>query len=146
MVDRSQKMPTVLYAEDDLEHRTMVRVALGNTDIELIEAADGEEAIHKIQTEQPDLILLDLFMPKTDGYKVMQAIKDNPATQNIPIIVLSAWPTGDNRKRAKEAGAADFVIKPYDPFQLIDLIKQYLIPRSNSPQTNGESDPASLVA
>jgi CheY-like chemotaxis protein len=139
-------MPTVLYAEDDLEHRTMVRVALGNTDVDLIEAADGEEAIQKIQAEQPDLILLDLFMPKLDGYKVMYAVKADPATKNIPIIVLSAWPTGDNRKRAKEAGAADFVIKPYDPFQLIDLIKHYLNPPLNTADPNPESDSASLPA
>lgn len=139
-------MPTVLYAEDDLEHRTMVRVALGNTDVDLIEAADGEEAIQKIQAEQPDLILLDLFMPKFDGYKVMHAVKADPATKNIPIIVLSAWPTGDNRKRAKEAGAADFVIKPYDPFQLIDLIKRYLNTPLHTADPNPESDSASLTA
>ncbi len=126
-------MPTVLYAEDDVEHRTMVRVALGNTDIDLIEATDGEDAVQKIQREQPDLILLDLFMPKLDGYKVMKAVKGNPATKEIPIIVLSAWPTGDNRKRAKQAGAIEFVIKPYDPIQLVELIKEYVMARPVSP-------------
>ncbi|MEW5961291.1 MAG: response regulator [Chloroflexota bacterium] len=119
-------MPTVLYAEDDAEHRLMVRIILRDTGITLIEAVDGVEALQKIQDHRPDLILLDLFMPKLDGHGVMKALKADPATQDIPIVVLSAWPTGDNRKRAKLAGAVEFVTKPYKPEQLAALIKKYV--------------------
>ncbi len=119
-------MPTILYAEDDYEHRTMMRLVFNNTSYTLIEAQNGQEALEKIGFEQPDLVLLDLFMPKVDGYGVMKALKTNPDTQTIPIVVLSAWPTGDTRKRTKEAGASEFVAKPYDPFELVSIVKTQL--------------------
>ena len=119
-------MPTILYAEDDSEHRIMMRIIMKNTDITLVEANNGQEALQKIQYQRPDLVLLDLFMPKVDGYGVMEALKANPETQNIPIIVLSAWPTIDTRKRTEQAGAIDFIAKPYDPFELVKVVKDQL--------------------
>ena len=83
-------MPTVLYAEDDAEHRAMMQVILKNSDITLIEASNGQEALQQVQKQSPDLILLDLFMPKLDGHGVMEALKSDPDTKHIPIIVLSA--------------------------------------------------------
>ncbi len=124
-------MPAVLHAEDDPDHRDMVRMALKNTNIFLIEAVDGEEALRKIEDQLPDLILLDLFMPRMDGFSVMEAVKANPRVSHIPIIVLSAWPTGDNRKRTREAGAIEFVAKPYQPAQLVALIQEVLASQSN---------------
>ena len=119
-------MPTVLYAEDDSEHRIMMRLIMKNTDITLIEAHNGQEALQKIQYQRPDLILLDLFMPRVDGYGVMEALKANPQTSDIPIIVLSAWPTKDILRRTKQAGANDFIAKPYDPFKLVEIVKEQL--------------------
>ena len=119
-------MPTVIYAEDDPDHRAMVRLTLRNTNITLIEAVDGQEALEKILTQSPDLVLLDLFMPRLDGFGVMETLKANPRTRHIPIIVLSAWPTGDNRKRTQEAGAIEFVAKPYEPTELVRLLQQTL--------------------
>ena len=129
-------MPTVLYAEDDPEHRTMVRMALKHTNIVLIEAADGQEALYKIEAQLPDLILLDLFMPRLDGFSVMEAAKANPRIKHIPIIVLSAWPTGDNRKRTRKAGAIEFVAKPYEPIQLVALIREVLALQPDSVPPN----------
>ena len=119
-------MPTILYAEDDSEHRIMMRIIMKNTNITLIEAHNGQEALQKIQYQRPDLILLDLFMPRVDGYGVMEALKSNPETRDIPIIVLSAWPTKDSRKRSEKAGAVDFIAKPYDPFELVRVVKNQL--------------------
>ena len=119
-------MPTILYAEDDVEHRTMMRVIVKTANITLIEAGDGAEALYQIRSQRPDLVLLDLFMPKMDGFGVMEAVQADPNLKYIPIIVLSAWPTGDNRERARQAGAVDFVSKPYDPVQLIGLIQKNL--------------------
>lgn len=123
-------MPTVLYAEDDKEHRLMMKIILKGQNIVLLEAGDGKEAVQKIKSQLPDLILLDLFMPKLDGFGVMEAVRSTPEIRHIPIVVLSAWPTGDNRQRARKAGAVDFLAKPYDPMQLIYLIKKYLPPTS----------------
>jgi CheY-like chemotaxis protein len=119
-------MPTVLYADDEQEHRLMMQVIMKNEEITLLEAANGEEAIETIKHQQPNLVLLDLFMPRIDGFGVLQAIKSDPKTRDIPIIILSAWPTGDNRERARNFGAVDFVAKPYDPLRLIQLVQQHL--------------------
>lgn len=124
-------MPTVLYAEDDPEHRNMMRMTLKDANIILIEAVDGQEALQKIETQHPDLIVLDLFMPRLDGFSVMETVRANPRTRHIPIIVLSAWPTGDNRKRTRKAGASEFVAKPYQPRALVKLIKNTLAGQAN---------------
>ena len=125
-------MPTILYAEDDSEHREMMRVIMKNTNITLVEATNGQEALQKIQHQHPDLILLDLFMPKLDGHGVMEALRSDPETRSIPIIVLSAWSTGDNRKRAKNAGAKSFIAKPYDPMELIEVVNNHLAAKRNT--------------
>jgi len=135
-------MPTVLYAEDDPEHRDMMRMTFKDTNIILIEAVDGHEALQKIQAQHPDLIVLDLFMPRLDGFSVMEAVRANPNTRHIPIIVLSAWPTGDNRKRTKKAGASEFVAKPYQPSELIKLIENTLADQSNLVPLKPKSDTA----
>jgi CheY-like chemotaxis protein len=119
-------MPLVLYAEDDAEHRLMMRVILKNTNIKLLEASNGEETLQKIRDRRPDLVLLDLFMPKLDGFGVMDIVKADPELQQTTIVVLSAWPTGDNRERARLAGAVDFIAKPYDPVELVNLLNNYL--------------------
>ena len=119
-------MPTVLYAEDDIEHRDMMRIILQDSNITLVEASNGVEALQEVQKQRFDLILLDLFMPKLDGHGVMEALKSDPKTKNIPIIVLSAWSTGDNRKRAQNAGAREFIAKPYDPVELMETVSTYL--------------------
>ncbi len=119
-------MPTVLHIEDDLEHRMTMRAMLKKTKFTLVEATNGQEALQKIWQQHFDLILLDLFLPYVDGFSVMEAIKSNPRISHLPIIVLSAWPTGDNRARAKKAGASYFVSKPYNLNKLVRLINKIL--------------------
>lgn len=120
-------MPTILYAEDEQEHRMMMQVILKNQEgVTLLEASNGEEAIEEAMRHRPDLVLLDLFMPKVDGFGVLEAMKADPTTQHIPVIILSAWHTGDNRERASNSGAADFLNKPYDPLELMNVVKKYL--------------------
>jgi len=104
----------------------MMRVIMQGTNITLVEATNGVEALEMAKDQPPDLILLDLFMPKLDGHGVMEALKSDPKTENIPIIVLSAWSTGDNRKRARGAGARSFIAKPYDPAELMQLVNSHL--------------------
>lgn len=119
-------MTTILYAEDNPEHRLMVHLLLKDLGISLVEAADGEETLEKIETETPDLILLDLYIPKIDGYELLKLIKSNPETSHIPIIVLTAWPGSDNRHRVYRAGGSHFIPKPFDPFELAALVEAYL--------------------
>jgi twitching motility two-component system response regulator PilH len=139
-------MPTVLYAEDDPEHRDMMRMTLKNSNIILIEAIDGQEALQKIEEQCPDLIVLDLFMPRLDGFSVMEAVRSNPRTRHIPIIILSAWPTGDNRKRTRKAGASEFVAKPYKPAELVKLIERTLAGQANLVPFKPKPDTSPLMA
>ena len=139
-------MPTILYADDEQEHRLMMQVILKNEKITLLEAANGEDAIKAIKLQQPNLVLLDLFMPRIDGFGVLQAVKSDPETRHIPIIILSAWPTGDNRERARNFGAVDFIAKPYDPLRLIELVQKHLsaVPEPDLPKVSkGDTAPLS---
>ncbi len=122
----------LLYAEDDSEHRMMMRLIIKETNATLVGAANGREALQKIQEQQPDLVLLDLFMPELDGFGVMEALKSNPETRHIPIIIVSACLDAENRKRAIKAGALDFIAKPYDPIELIELVDKHLTSKISS--------------
>jgi len=119
-------MPTIFYAEDDLDQQLMMRILLEKHDYTFLSADNGVEAVKEIKSFIPDLILLDLFMPYLDGLGVLKAIKADPLTAHIPVLILSAWPTGDNRKRAEEAGAAGFVPKPFVPAQFVEIIAWHL--------------------
>jgi len=132
-------MPTILYAEDDLDQVKMMRILLEKQGYNFLEAKDGAEAIKKIKSVIPDLVLLDLFMPFVDGFGVLKAVKGDPLTAHIPVIILSAWPTGDNRERTTQAGAAQFVAKPYVPSQFVEIIERHLSPGNTEPLT--ESTP-----
>jgi CheY-like chemotaxis protein len=127
-------MAKVLYAEDDSDHRLMMRAVFKGLDITLIEAVNGEDALEKVHEYQPDLILLDLLMPKIDGFGVLTRLKSSRFTRHIPVIILSAWPTGDNRQRLLQAGAKNFVTKPYDPIQFAQYVKQELDAITISPK------------
>jgi CheY-like chemotaxis protein len=116
-------MTTILYVEDDPEHCLLVGKLLNSRGFTVEIARDGLEGVAKAQELRPDLILLDLYLPRLDGFGVMKQLKEDPITANIPIVVISAWPTGDNRQRVQNAGARGFVAKPFKVNELLDLIQ-----------------------
>ncbi len=119
-------MPTILCIEDDADHRLMVHTILTGMGFATAQARNGGDGVALAKAVRPDLILLDLYMPKMDGFGVMKSLKEDPLTCNIPIIIVSAWLSGDHRQRALEAGAIDIVGKPYDPEALANLIQRCL--------------------
>ena len=98
-------------------------LVLGNQGYDIVEAGDGEEAITMAFTQKPDLILLDLRLPKVDGYQVCQTLKGNPITSGIPIIMLTALNATPNKIKGIEFGADDYVDKPFDLDELAARIK-----------------------
>jgi CheY-like chemotaxis protein len=106
-------MSRVLYVEDDAEHCLMLSNILTSQGFTVETARNGLEGVEKARVWHPDVILLDLLLPHMDGFGVMVSLKEDPTTQNIPIHVISAWPTADNRKRVQEAGAQSFIAKPF---------------------------------
>lgn len=120
-------MPKILIADDEPSLRLLVRATLSvNKSFELIEAADGNEALQKVQNEKPDLILLDVMMPKLSGFEVCEKLKNDPITKNITIIMLTAKGQQSDRDWALSVGTDYFLTKPFSPIELFNLIEKIL--------------------
>ena len=104
----------------------LLRVILSASDYDVTEAYDGEEALEKAKTENPDLILLDIMMPKLTGYEVCRRLREDASTKNIPIIMITALHEMDDRIKGIEAGANDFTSKPFNKIELLARIKSLL--------------------
>ena len=113
----------ILVVDDEDEVRAGLREFLEGMDYAICEAADGAEALAKTFTEKPHMILLDLRLPKVDGYQVCQTLKGNPITSGIPIIMLTALNATPNKIKGIEFGADDYVDKPFDLDELAARIK-----------------------
>ena len=122
----SNRPPRVLIVDDEEEVRLSVGEFLETQGFVIAEAGDGEEALAKAFTEKPDLILLDLRLPKVDGYQVCQTLKGNPITSVIPIIMITALNTTPQKVKGIEFGADDYVEKPFDLEELSARIKMVM--------------------
>ncbi len=116
----------VLLVEDEKNVILGVRTCLDAVgyDVEIVE--DGEEALNSVNREHPDLILLDLLLPKVDGFEVLKTLKDKEETSKIPVIVLTAKAEEVDRQRAMDLGAESYMTKPFKPQELWDVLKGYL--------------------
>jgi CheY-like chemotaxis protein len=112
----------VLLAEDDRFLRRAAESRLRQNGFTVLPAVDGEEALKVARAERPDLILLDLIMPKLQGFEVLKALKQDPATAPIPVIVLSNLGQDEDLKRAMELGAIAYFIKAH--LSLQDLVQR----------------------
>jgi len=115
----------ILIADDE----TGIRLTLGRTldkDYVVLEATNGEEAVEIAKGQKPDLILMDLIMPKMDGYAACSQIKADQATKGIPVVILTAVGHELNKKFATEMGADGYITKPFNIQELIDLITPLL--------------------
>ena len=112
----------ILLAEDDRFLRKAAATALKRQGFAVLEAVDGEEALRVARAEAPDLILLDLIMPKLQGFEVLRALKADPATAATPVLILSNLGQDSDVKQAMEAGAAGYFVKVN--LSLQDLVKR----------------------
>lgn len=104
-------MKHILVIEDDSQLRDALSRKLAKSNFTVSTASDGEEALRVLETLTPDLILLDLIMPKKDGFAVLEAIKKTPALKNIPVIIASNLGQKGDRDKGLQLGAKDFIIK-----------------------------------
>ena len=114
----------ILVAEDDADIRLMMRMLLGMKGYRVVEARDGQETVDVAKQERPDLILVDLSLPKIDGWEMIRRMQEDDATKDIPIIVVSARRPQDEAARAAMAQVAAYISKPFDPEALMTLVQQ----------------------
>ena len=116
----------ILVADDIKQNVKLLRVILTASEFDVIEAYDGEEALEKAKSENPDLILLDIMMPKLTGYEVCQKLRANGTTKSIPIVMITALHEMDDRIKGIDAGADDFISKPFNKTELLARVKSLL--------------------
>jgi adenylate cyclase len=117
---------TILVADDAQVTVRLVRDVLVLHGYRVVEAYDGLEALEKIQHEQPDLLILDINMPRMDGFEVCRRLKSNPATAHIPVLMLSALESVNDRVKGLSLGADDYVVKPFRPAELAARVEAHL--------------------
>ena len=118
----------ILVVEDNQDNRELVVKVLKINGYKVIEAVDGEEALEKTKTENPDLILMDLFIPKIDGYEVTRRLKSDKDLKHIPVIALTAHAMKGDMEVALAAGCDGYMPKPIDVRELPKQIKHFLKP------------------
>ena len=117
---------TILYVEDNEMNRKIVRQLLKPTAYKLIEAYDGQAGVAAALEHRPDLILMDIQLPKISGIEATRKLRAEPATAATPIIAITSFALSGDDQKAKEAGATAYLAKPYSPFDLLNLIRKLL--------------------
>ena len=118
-------MKTILCVDDEPTQLMLLRLALTRAGFQVLEASDGQTGVEMTAEHQPALVIMDLMMPGMDGATAIWHLKQNQATKNIPVLVLSAYIKGDQAKRAMEAGAAELVSKSLILTDLIEKVKSF---------------------
>lgn len=116
----------ILAADDEPHILRVVKDKLANAGFTVFTAVNGEEALQTAQREKPDLILLDVMMPKMNGFDVCRALRADPAFAAVPILLLTARGQEVDRKMGLEAGATEYITKPFSPRQLLQTVQEKL--------------------
>jgi PleD family two-component response regulator len=125
-----EKRIKVLVADDDKNVITIIRDSLPPDQFEVLEAFNGKEALGMVFAGSPDILILDIMMSDMDGYRVCEEMKEHDFSKNIPIIILSAKASVDDKLKAINLGIDDYIVKPFDPRELMARIKMRLRPNS----------------
>ena len=125
--DKAQdKTPTILVVDDNQQNLELLQAYLEDVDCQAVPARDGLEALEIIAKDPPDLILLDVMMPKMSGFEVCKRIKNDPKTSDIPVIMVTALNEFGDIERAIDSGTDDFLSKPVNKLELLTRIKTML--------------------
>ncbi len=119
-------MSTVLVVEDSVTQREMITDLLKGSGLSVSIATDGVEALEHIEGHRPDLVILDIVMPRMNGYEVCRRIKADPKTQNVPVVMCSSKGEEFDRYWGMKQGADAYIAKPFQPTELVGTVKQLL--------------------
>jgi len=121
-----EKLPIVLVVDDNQQNLELIRAYLDDFECETLAACDGVEALELIADRKPDLVLLDVMMPKMSGFEVCRRLKNDASTEDIPIIMVTALNEFGDIERGIDSGADDFVSKPVNRLELITRVRTML--------------------
>ena len=117
---KSVERKRILVVDDEIYIVHILEFTLTMEGYEVLTAADGEEALRRIEQDRPDLIVLDIMMPKMDGYEVLRRIRTDEEFKSLPVILLSAKGRPIDRETGLEIGADDYIVKPFSPRRLLE--------------------------
>lgn len=120
------KKKRVLVVDDEVDLVELLESRLQESDYDVIKAYDGQEGLQKVESEKPDLMLLDLALPKIDGYELCRLLKKDERYSRLPIILFSARAREEDVRRGKVAGADDYITKPFQAEVLLDKISKLI--------------------
>lgn len=118
----------ILVADDEPPILRLMEFILAREGHEMIVAVNGDEALTKVAEHKPDLILLDIMMPRVDGYEVVRRLRANPDLSSIPIIMLSAKAQDADVRKGVDVGVNEYITKPFSPPYLVEVVNKYLAP------------------
>ncbi|MFS8636675.1 MAG: response regulator [Gemmatimonadota bacterium] len=123
-----EKTKTILIVEDNEDNLMVYRTILEHVGYDVIEARDGEEGIARAREKHPDLILMDISIPRIDGWEATRRLKENEETRDIPIIALTAHALEEDREKALRVGCDGYLAKPVEPRRVVEEVKRYVGP------------------
>ena len=121
-----ERMKTILIADDEPDLRLLLQTTLEDPDHRILEASDGEAALHLIRQERPDVVILDRMMPKMTGFDVAHAVLADPATRHVPLILLTALDRPANEEDGSVPDVFAYLVKPFSPLQLLEKVQDAL--------------------
>jgi two-component system cell cycle response regulator DivK len=128
----NEEKGTILYVEDNLDNRTLVRRILLSEDYNLLEAVNATDALEVLKTEKPDLILMDINMPDMDGYTLTAKIKTTPGFESVPILALTANVMRGDKEKVLEAGCDGYIQKPIDFDEIVREVERFIARSANA--------------
>jgi two-component system chemotaxis response regulator CheY len=114
----------ILTVDDSRTMRDMLRLALTTAGYRVVQAVDGMEGLEVLEREVPDLVITDINMPKLDGYGFIEGARKTDRFRVVPILVLTTESDPEKKRRARNAGATGWIVKPFDPAKLVDVIRR----------------------
>ncbi len=123
-------MPRILVAEDEKDIRELIAFTLRFAGFDVLLATNGAEAVEVAEAERPDLVILDVRMPRMSGYEACRRLKENPQTASLPVVFLSAKGQDSEIQQGLASGAEEYILKPFAPDELIQQVRSILNRRS----------------
>jgi two-component system, chemotaxis family, chemotaxis protein CheY len=115
---------TILTVDDSRTMREMLRLALTDAGYRVVQAEDGLHGLEVLAGEAPDVIVTDINMPRMDGFGFIEEVRGDPRHRGVPILVLTTESDAEKKARARQAGATGWIVKPFNPLQLVDAIRR----------------------